>query len=99
VTASNGADVSGGSISLNMSGCTGGQFKYAALPSSIVLAANTAYYVVTLEVNGGDRWYDSGTVSSTSAAAVNNSVYFNGTSWLPFNGANTSYVPPNFLYQ
>jgi hypothetical protein len=94
VTASNGANVAGGSVSVPMAGCTAGQFKYVGLPAAVILAANTAYYVVSLEVNGGDQWYDSGTVSSTTAATVNNSVYFNGTSWLLFNGANTSMCRP-----
>jgi uncharacterized repeat protein (TIGR01451 family) len=99
VNASTGTDVAGGSLSLSMAGCTAGQFKYAALPSPITLPANAAYYLVTLEVNGGDRWYDTGSVSSTSAAAVNNSVYFNGTTWVVWSAPNTSYVPANFLYQ
>jgi len=98
VTASNGADIAGGSLSLSMAGCTPGQFKYGTLPAPITLSGNTAYYVANLETAGGDQWYDSGAVSSTSAAAVNSSIYFNGTSWIPMSGANTSYVPPNFLY-
>jgi hypothetical protein len=29
---------------------------------------------------------------------VNSSVYFYGGNWIPVNAANTSYIPPNFLY-
>jgi hypothetical protein len=66
VTASNGTDVPGGSLSMNMSGCTAGQFVYGTLTSPITLQANTAYFLATQEVSGGDLWYDYGTVTSTS---------------------------------
>ena len=98
VNASNGTDVAGGSLSLSMAGCTAGQFKYATLPSAITLSANTAYYVASLEVGGGDQWYDQGGVSSTNVAAVDSAIWFSGTNWNPGTGPNTSYVPPNFLY-
>jgi hypothetical protein len=94
----NGADVAGGLLSLSMAGCTAGQFKYATLPGAITLSANTAYILASLEVSGGDYWYDHGGVSSTAAAAVNSSIWFDGSSWNPYDGPNTSYVPVNFLY-
>ena len=98
VSVASGADVPGGSASLNLSGCSAGQFFYAGLGGAIVLQANTAYYLVSQEVNGGDKWYDYGTLSSTGVAAVNSSVWLNGTTWTPISGPNSSYVPPNFLY-
>jgi hypothetical protein len=97
VNASTGALVSGAVASLNMSACTAGQFVYAALGSPIALPANTSYYLVSQELNGGDQWYDFGTVSTTTAAAVTNSVYsIDGINWATTGGPNTSYVPPNF---
>jgi hypothetical protein len=100
VQASNGADVPGGSVSVSMVGGVSGQFKYVALGSPVTLQANTAYYLVSQETSGGDQWYDSGTVSSTTAAAVNNSIYSynNSGTWNSYNSANTSYVPVNFQY-
>jgi uncharacterized repeat protein (TIGR01451 family) len=98
VNAGTGADVAGGSLSLSMAGCTAGQFKYATLPGSILLSANTAYYLVSLETYGGDQWYDVGNISPANVATVNNSVYLYGA-WSLYSGANTSYVPANFLYQ
>jgi hypothetical protein len=95
----NGVDIPGGSVSLNMAGCTAGQFKYATLASNVILSANTAYYLVSQETVGGDRWFEFGPVTPTNAAVVNNSVWFNGSSYVPTGAANTSYVPPNFLYQ
>ena len=72
---------------------------YGSLANSITLQASTSYYVVTQESIGGDTWYDSGTLAATSVAAVNNSIYsYDSVTWIPLNGANTSYVPPNFQY-
>jgi hypothetical protein len=82
-----------------MAGCTPGQFEYVALPNNVTLPANTPYYLVSQETVGGDRWYEFGGVTSNNVAAVNNSVWFNGTDYVPVSGANTSYVQPNFLYQ
>jgi len=96
VTAATGLDVPQGSVTLNMSGCTAGQFKYASM--SVTLQANTAYYLVSNELLGGDQWYDYGTLTHASVAAVNGSVYSNGTGWSTLNALNTSYVPVNFIY-
>jgi hypothetical protein len=87
VQAANGADVPGASVSVSMVGGVSGQFKYVSLGSPVSLQANTAYYLVSQEASGGDQWYDTGTVSSTAAGAVNNSIYcFNNTvNWNPYN--------------
>lgn len=99
VNASNGTDVPGGSLALSMAGCSAGQFWYGQPAGAITLPANGVYYLVSLEASGGDQWYDYGGVSSTNAATVNNSVYsFGGSSWIAVSMANTSYVPPNFIY-
>jgi Divergent InlB B-repeat domain/NHL repeat len=99
VNASTGTVVPGGSAVVNLSGCSPGQFVYSALASSITLQANTPYYLVSQEVNGGDQWYDHGGISSTSDATVNNSIYsYDGVNWIGVDTTNTSYVPPNFLY-
>jgi hypothetical protein len=100
VQASTGTDVPGGSVSLSMVGGVPGQFKYASLANSITLQANTTYYVVSQEAYSGDQWYDSGAVSSTTAAAVNSSIYsYNSATWYSVSTVNTSYVPANFQYQ
>ncbi len=98
VNAGNGTDLPGGSASVGMSGCTPGQFRYSILGAPVTLQAGASYYVVSQESQGGDQWYDHGTLTSTSVATVNSSVYLNGSTWTPIDGANTSYVPPNFLY-
>jgi List-Bact-rpt repeat protein len=99
VSANNSADVSGGSVLLNLSGCNEGQFVYNALPSAVTLQAGQSYYLVTQEFAGGDQWYNHGNIFTTPVAGVNNSVYsYDGATWIPIDGANTSYAPPSFEY-
>jgi hypothetical protein len=98
VNAANGQDVTGGSAALNMAGCSAGQFQYASLPGTISLQAGASYYLVSQEVAEGDSWYDLGTVSTTSDAAVNNAIYYYGGNFVSISSANVSYVPPNFQY-
>jgi hypothetical protein len=99
VSVATGADVAGSTVPLNMAGCTGGQFVYAALSTSITLPANTSYYLVTQELSGGDQWYDHGAVSSTGDAAVSAAVYsYDSSHWTQASSGNTAYVPPNLQY-
>jgi alpha-galactosidase len=97
VNAGNGSDVAGASVAVNMSGCTPGQFVYSGI-NSVTLPANTPYYLVSQEAQGGDRWYDQGGISTTAAAAVNSAVYFYAGNWFSIGAANSSYVPPSFQY-
>jgi hypothetical protein len=98
VNASTGTPLTGGSASVNMAGCTPGQFVYS--PISVTLNAGATYYLVSQETNGGDKWYNDGTVSSTSDGSVAGYVYSaNATGpWSPTAAANTAFVPPNFQY-
>ncbi len=97
VNAGDGSDVAGASASLNMAGCTPGQFVYATIAPA-TLAARASYYLTSQEAQGGDRWYDGGTISAANVAGVNSAVYsYNGV-WYPIGAGNTSYVPPNFQY-
>jgi hypothetical protein len=99
VLASTGADVSGGSVSIATSGATAGQFKYVALGSPVTLLANTTYYIVSQESNGGDQWYDlNTTLTSTSVATINSPVYGSTGAWNTPSGAGKGYVPVSFKY-
>jgi hypothetical protein len=99
VNASTGAAVSGGTVTLSMSGCQAGQFSYANLSSPITLAAGVRYYLVSSETAGGDQWYDAGELTSTAVAAVTNAAYStNGTSWIPDYSSDWSFGPVNFEY-
>jgi RHS repeat-associated protein len=88
------------SANLNMSGGSANQFKYASLSSAVTLAANTTYYVVSMETAGGDGWYDYwGTVVTTTAVAqVNSGIYGDGASWGLAGGVGNSYVPVDLQY-
>jgi hypothetical protein len=97
VNAATGQDVPGGSASVSMAGCTASQFLYTTLASPLTLQANTQYYFVSQETNGGDKWYDQSTLSTKADASVLSSVYSNGGTFV-LNAPNTSYVPPNFQY-
>jgi len=100
VKVSDGQDVPGGSVSLSMSGGTAGQFKYAALPGPVILAANTAYLLMSEETGGGDTWYDlNTTVTTTGVAAVTSAAYGSGAGpWVPFGQPSQTYGPVNFRY-
>jgi YD repeat-containing protein len=69
VAASSGADVPGGSVSINTSGATSGQYAYATLAAPILLQPSTTYYILSQEVSGGDSWY-SATTALTPASGV-----------------------------
>ncbi len=89
--------------SANVSMTTGavGQYQYAELSSAVTLPAGTSYYLGCQEVTGGDTFYDGATtLSTTSVASVNGSAYRpgGGGGWNWVGGANTCYVPLDFLY-
>lgn len=91
-----------GSASINMGTGTADSlgYKYVTLSSPVTLAANTAYYIVSMETNGGDQWYGNTTLPSlttTNAAAVNSGVYYN-SGWVTYGSAGNCYVPLNFKY-
>ena len=99
VRAGDGLDV--GSAVVTMSGGTVSNFQYASLSSPVTLAANTAYYVLSQEVAGGDRWGDMwDTVVTTTPVAV-----VPGVAWGTGPGAYNTYplaghcfVPVGFRY-
>ncbi|MEA5457078.1 glycoside hydrolase [Sinomonas sp. JGH33] len=45
--------------------------QYAALAQPVALAANTTYYLVSSESNGGDQWYDGNTATLTGGSTIN----------------------------
>ena len=77
-------------------------YAYAPLQPSVVLQANTEYYVVSHETNGGDRWFDFPTVVTTTGVASVTSGVFNDDAnlagYVLQPGANRTYVPVNFRY-
>jgi hypothetical protein len=99
VSASTGADVAGGSVSVAMSGCSAGQFVYGNLPSAVTLSKGIKYYVVSQETAGGDTWYDlTGSITVTADAQVNGPLYSYNGAWIQNGTGKLSYVPVNFQY-
>ena len=95
VNSATGLDVPGGSVLLNMSSGTAGEYVYGLLPSPLTLDANTSYLVVSQEFNGGDQWHnDTNTVvTSTSVGTIPGAIYGTTGAW-NFNGVpNRSYIP------
>lgn len=45
-------------------------FQYANLSSPIGLAANTTYYLVSSETNGGDPWFDADSTVTTGSGVT-----------------------------
>ena len=77
-------DIAGASVSVNMAGCTVGQFVYSTLSNLITLQPGTTYYLASNEGFGGDNYFDWGPVTYTNAATVNDSIYSpNGSYWKP----------------
>ena len=52
-----------------------GTFAWTALPQPVTLQANTIYFVVSAEVDGGDLWNEEQTVPTTAVAALQFSVF------------------------
>lgn len=96
----NGSGTLLGSVTVNCSGATAGQYLYATLSSSISLANGTQYYIASAETSGGDQWYDAFPVTYTTDLAVNFASYGSGSAAPLGNGVSGAYayVPVNFLY-
>ncbi|MDQ4132698.1 MAG: hypothetical protein M3179_05700 [Actinomycetota bacterium] len=78
-----------------------GAFAYAALPTPVTLRANATYYLVSLEHDGGDQWYNFDTRTVTSGVgSVSGYVYSwasNPAAWNPGGSANQGFVRLSFL--
>jgi hypothetical protein len=106
VSAANGTDVPGGSVSLSMSGGVPGQFKYANLSSPVVLAAGATYYVASQETAGGDYWHNYDTTLTTTSVATDLSTVYKmavnygsgGTPWTSYGTAGQTFGPVDFTY-
>ncbi|HYC91989.1 MAG TPA: Ig-like domain-containing protein [Thermoanaerobaculia bacterium] len=94
-------NVTVGTTTVSMSGCTAGQFKYAPLPATVTLAAGADYLVVSNEI-GSDLFHDwtGTTLSTTGVATVKHGVYTTngGQSWGAAGSTGNSYVPVDFQY-
>lgn len=91
VNANTGIDIPNSIVSISMAGGTNGVFKYTALSTPISLSANTSYYLVSQEVNGGDRWaHDNSKVLTANVATCDGAALSNGSNWIFRPGLNTA---------
>jgi fibronectin type 3 domain-containing protein len=77
------------------------QVRYATLPSPVILAANTEYYIASKESSTGDLSYNYNMVAApTGDASVISPVYSdNGSAWTPPGTTPTgTYGPVNLMY-
>ena len=100
VNATTGADLPGAAVTVSMAGGNAGNFIYSGLASPVTLGANTAYYLLSQETQGGDSWYDLNTTAQTTAdATLKAPVYGTASPFVPVTGlAGHMYVPVDLGY-
>ena len=99
IDAGSGANVPNGAVSISLMSGIAGQFVYGTLASPVTLSANTSYYLVSQEANGGDRWAtEYTTVMTTPVASCDGAILSNSGGWFFRLPANTTFVPLNFKY-
>ena len=98
VRASDGTDLSGGSVAVSMNGGTVGQYQYATLSAPVVLDAGTTYFLVSQETSGGDTWYyDDTMIQTTSVASETAAAWgFGAGQWHLNGGPGQAYGPVDF---
>ena len=99
LVASDGTDVLGGSVTVSLPSGAPGTFAYVALASPVMLTANTTYYLISQEVNGGDQFYNLSQVTPSGAVTVDIAVVISPELGLQKVGrANNAFVPVSLLY-
>ena len=80
-----------GSVTVATSGATAGQFAYVALGTPVTLSAGNTYFLMSLESNGGDQWYDDDTTYTLTSGdfAAGGSEYKAPPYTQHFSGAHT----------
>jgi RHS repeat-associated protein len=73
---------------------------HVPLAAPVTLSANTSYYLVSQEVNGGDIWYDfNSTLGHTWAASIGNAAFNGGAPpYYSYGSVNNGYGPVNLKY-
>jgi hypothetical protein len=84
-------------VTINTTLGTPGTYQYGTV-ADFTLVNNTTYFLFSIELNGGDQWYDADTtVTKTSDAASVSSANSDGVTC--FTGAaNVAFVPVNLKY-
>lgn len=97
VDAASGSDVADGEASVEMAGGSEGQFVYTKLNAPVVLNANTSYYIVSQETEGGDKWGDSDTQATAEVARIDNAVRLGQSGqWENIGSQGEMFIPVDF---
>ena len=79
-----------------------GTFAWTPLPQPLTLKANTIYFIVSSETDGGDLFYEEQPVPTTAVAALQRSIFTEtmGPDAGKYKGANAGrcFVPVSFRY-
>lgn len=98
IDASSGAIIAATSVNMAEGTADALGFKYGQLGSSVTLLANHSYYLMSTEVNGGDQWYDTSLILTTTGVASVNSAGYGMSGFNVVGGSQNSYGPLNFKY-
>ena len=100
VDASDGTDVPGSAVTVSMNGSSAGQFQYANLSNPVMLAASSAYYVLSQETSSGDLWYYNDTTVQTTPVAteISGAWGYGLGQWYLNGGAGQTYGPVDLKY-
>jgi hypothetical protein len=99
VDTATGMDVPNGAAAVFTAGGAAGEIRYAALATPVVLNADSAYYIVSQEMTGGDRFFNHDTsVMTTAVATVRSAVRGSGTVYTEDSGPGVSYALVDFQY-
>ena len=87
-------------VDVNVAGGTQGEFVYADVIPSVILNANSSYYLLSEETTTGDQFYDADTsVTTTAAASREFAVYSDGMgNFTEAPITNHAYGPVDFIY-
>ena len=85
----NGTDIAGGSVTVNIATVPAGTYAYASLSQPITLEANTAYVLVSQELENGDLWYNYG----NNAITLTNDAIPLSVAWAQNNTTGYNFSP------
>jgi hypothetical protein len=92
--------VPGSAVTLSLAGSTSGAFAYASLAAPLTLAANTSYWLVSSETDGGDLWYDANTTVTPTLLSRSFDKFVRWSSsggWTLSAAANRSFGPLDLI--
>lgn len=95
----NSAGTSIANATISTLGIVNAGFTYSDLATPVILSAGSTYYIMSLEVLGGDNWGEQSLVVNTSDITTVVACFSPNSGDIPSTGdLNESFVPVNFTY-